>query len=176
MFTKTGDDGTTKLPNSRVGKDSPIVIALGDIDELNSFLGIAHSKVQWDDMKRDLERIQLDLFALGEDVATSSVKSKIGEAQVKWLEERVVAYRKETGPVRLFVVPGGSEEASLLHVARTVARRIERGVVSLSKEVEVNRWVIVYLNRLSSLLFIMAVASNKRKGVEERIYDIRKYF
>ncbi|BDB97371.1 cob(I)yrinic acid a,c-diamide adenosyltransferase [Saccharolobus caldissimus] len=174
MFTRTGDDGNTNLINKRVGKDSPLVNLLGDIDELNSFIGLALTKIKWEDMKNDLIRIQNELFMLGEEAIQNS--GKITEENIKWLENRIIEYRKETGPVKLFVIPGGSEEASYLHILRSVARRVERNAVKYSRELNFNKWIIVYLNRLSSLLFVMAIAANKRNGISERIYDIGKYF
>ncbi|AWR94797.1 cob(I)yrinic acid a,c-diamide adenosyltransferase [Acidianus brierleyi] len=174
MFTKTGDKGETNVINKRVGKDSPLVNFLGDLDEANSFIGLAISKIPWDDMKKDLLRVQHDLFVLGEDASTNN--GKVTQDFVKWLEERTVYYRKESGPIKLFVIPGGSEEASHIHVARSVVRRIERNSVKYSKELEFNKWIIVYLNRLSSLLFSMAVVANKRKEVKEENYDIGKYW
>ncbi len=177
MFTRTGDKGETDVVQKRVGKDSPLVQFLGELDELNSFVGLAISKTPWDDMRSDLEKVQVHLFEIGEDVATNSTKKRINEDYVKFLEERTVAYRKESGPVRLFVLPGGSEVASYIHVARAVARRVERSAVALSKEIpEMNRTIIVYLNRLSSLLFAMATVANKRLGVEEKVYDIGKFW
>ncbi|NON62597.1 cob(I)yrinic acid a,c-diamide adenosyltransferase [Acidianus sp. RZ1] len=174
MFTRSGDDGNTNVIRKRVGKDSPLVNFLGDLDELNSFLGLALTRIEWDDVRKDLERVQRELFVLGEDVSTG--KELITQDSVKWLEERTVYYRKESGPVRLFIIPGGTEEASTIHVARSVCRRVERNAVKYSKELEFSKWVIVYLNRLSSLLFSMAIIANKRKGVNERIYDINNYF
>ncbi|BFI73988.1 cob(I)yrinic acid a,c-diamide adenosyltransferase [Sulfurisphaera ohwakuensis] len=177
MFTKSGDDGNTNVINKRVGKDSPLVNFLGDLDELNSFIGFAISKIPWEDMKKDLERVQVELFEIGEDLSTQSSKKKIDEKYVKWLEERTVEYRKESGPVKLFVIPGGSEEASILHITRSVARRVERNAVKYTKELpEINRMIIVYLNRLSSLLFAMALVANKRRNVSEKIYDIGKFW
>ncbi|AOL15872.1 ATP:cob(I)alamin adenosyltransferase [Sulfolobus sp. A20] len=174
MFTRTGDDGNTNVINKRIGKDSPLVNFLGDIDELNSFIGFALSVIKWEDIRQDLMRVQQELFIVGEEAVKN--EGKITEESVKWIEKRTVEYRKESGPVKLFVIPGGSEEASRLHVVRSVARRIERNAVKYSKEVQFNKWIIVYLNRLSSLLFAMAIVANKRNGVEERIYDIGKYF
>ncbi|TRM96322.1 cob(I)yrinic acid a,c-diamide adenosyltransferase [Sulfolobus sp. B1] len=174
MFTRTGDDGNTNVINKRIGKDSPLVNFLGDIDELNSFIGFALSVIKWEDIRQDLMRVQQELFIVGEEAVKN--EGKIKEESVKWIEKRTVEYRKESGPVKLFVIPGGSEEASRLHVVRSVARRIERNAVKYSKEVQFNKWIIVYLNRLSSLLFAMAIVANKRNGVEERIYDIGKYF
>lgn len=177
MFTREGDDGSTNVINKRVGKDSPLVNLLGDLDELNSYLGYLVSKLPWEDMKNDITKVQYTLFEIGEDLSTNGVKKRITMDYVKWLEDRTVAYRKETGPVRLFVIPGGSEEASLIHITRSVCRRIERNTVKYSKELpEMNKMIITYLNRLSSLLFAMALAANKRKGVEENVYDIGKFW
>lgn len=177
MFTREGDDGSTNVINKRVGKDSPLVNLLGDLDELNSYLGYLVSKLPWEDMKNDIKKVQFTLFEIGEDLSTNGVKKRITMDYVKWLEDRTVAYRKETGPVRLFVIPGGSEEASLIHITRSVCRRIERNTVKYSKELpEMNKMIITYLNRLSSLLFAMALAANKRKGVEENVYDIGKFW
>lgn len=177
MFTREGDDGSTNVTNKRVGKDSPLVNLLGDLDELNSYLGYLVSKLPWEDMKNDIKKVQYTLFEIGEDLSTNGVKKRITLDYVKWLEDRTVAYRKETGPVRLFVIPGGSEEASLIHITRSVCRRIERNTVKYSKELpEMNKMIITYLNRLSSLLFAMALAANKRKGVEENVYDIGKFW
>lgn len=174
MFTRKGDDGNTDVVGKRIGKDSPLVNLLGDLDEANSFIGLAAAKIIWEDMKADLEKVQRDILAMGEELASG--KAKITQDDVKFLEEATVRYRKESGPVKLFVIPGGSEEASYLHVARTVVRRVERSAIKYSKEVEFSKWIIVYLNRLSSLLFSMAIVANKRKGVAEKIYDIGKYF
>lgn len=177
MFTREGDNGSTNVINKRVGKDSPLVNLLGDLDELNSYLGYLVSKLPWEDMKNDIKKVQYTLFEIGEDLSTNGVKKRITMDYVKWLEDRTVAYRKETGPVRLFVIPGGSEEASLIHITRSVCRRIERNTVKYSKELpEMNKMIITYLNRLSSLLFAMALAANKRKGVEENVYDIGKFW
>lgn len=177
MFTRKGDSGETDVVQKRVGKDSPLVNFLGDLDELNSYIGYLISKLPWDDMKKDLRKVQVTLFEIGEDLTTNSQKKKIDMEYVKWIEERTVEYRKETGPVKLFVIPGGSEEASLIHITRAVCRRIERNAVKYSKELpEMNKTIIVYLNRLSSLLFAMALAANKRKGINEEIYDIGKFW
>ncbi|BBD73989.1 ATP:cob(I)alamin adenosyltransferase [Sulfodiicoccus acidiphilus] len=176
MFTRSGDDGTTSVKDKRIGKDSPVVEFLGEVDELNSFLGFALSSLTWEDMRRDIERVQFELFQLGQDVATEGERASFSEENVKWIEERTIYYRKESGPVRLFVIPGGTEQAVRLHLVRTIARRVERKLVRLSREVSVNRWTIVYLNRLSSMLFSMAVVANKRSNSQERYFDINRYF
>ncbi len=175
MFTKKGDSGETDVIRKRVGKDSPLVNFLGDLDELNSFLGMAYLKVKWEDMRKDIDRLQHEIFIIGEDASTGA--NKVNQEFVKWIEERTVEYRKESGPVRLFVVPGGSESGASIHIARSVCRRVERNAVRYSKELDpFNKWIIVYLNRTSSMLFSMAVVSNKRENVQERIHDIGRYF
>lgn len=177
MFTKKGDSGLTEGKEGKmISKDSEFVNFLGEIDELNSFLGYAISKIPWDDIKNDLMKVQEDLFTIGEELTSKSQRRKIDMNDVKWLEERTVNYRKETGPIKLFVIPRGSEESTLIHVVRSVARRAERSLIRLSKEIEVDKTTIIYLNRLSSMLFVMAVVANKRKGLQEEIYDIGKYF
>lgn len=114
-------------------------------------------------------------FIIGEDVSTGN--NKIDQNFVKWIEERTVEYRKESGPVRLFVIPGGGECGASVHIARAVCRRVERNTVKYSKELEpFNKWIIVYLNRASSLLFSIAIVCNKRDNVSERIHDIGRYF
>jgi ATP:cob(I)alamin adenosyltransferase len=175
MFTKKGDSGETDVIRKRVGKDSPLVNFLGDLDELNSFLGMAYLKAKWDDIKRDIERLQHEIFIIGEDASTGN--NKIDQNFVKWIEERTIEYRKESGPVRLFVIPGGGECGASVHIARAVCRRVERNTVKYSKELEpFNKWIIVYLNRASSLLFSIAIVCNKRDNVSERIHDIGRYF
>ncbi|MEM0374222.1 MAG: cob(I)yrinic acid a,c-diamide adenosyltransferase [Sulfolobaceae archaeon] len=179
MFTKKGDDGTTSIRDKRVSKDSPIVNFLGELDEASAFIGYAIVKSEWQDIAEDLMKVQEDLFKIGQDILGKS--NKISENDIKWLEERIIKYRKESGPVKLFVLPGGSEISVILHIARTVVRRVEREFVKLKKDIKdniniINNNILIYLNRLSSLLFIMAIVANKRKGIQERIFDINKYF
>ncbi|MCY0858993.1 MAG: cob(I)yrinic acid a,c-diamide adenosyltransferase [Sulfolobaceae archaeon] len=177
MFTKKGDSGYTEGKNGEmVSKDSELVNFFGTIDEVNSFIGYALNKIQWDDIKKDLMKVQEDLFVIGEEITSKSPRRKIDMTNVKWLEERTVTYRKESGPIKLFVIPRGSEEATLLHIVRSISRRAERSLIRLSKEMEIDKTMIIYLNRLSSLLFAMAAVANKRKGIEESVYDIGKYF
>lgn len=174
MYTRRGDGGETDSGRGeRLRKDSLLVDLEGTNDELNSFVGLARSKVPWEDMKADLNRIQLDLFTLGEHIIKSGEGRHLMESDTKWLEERVDHYRKEVGPIHLFVVQGGSEEASFLHVARTVCRRYERAIVSGQDILQVSPDVLSYANRLSSVLFMMSLAANRRNGVKEEIWDIR---
>ncbi len=175
MFTRKGDKGETDTSTGqRTSKGDPLVDVEGTSDELNSFLGYARSVVEWDDMRGDLAVMQEDIFTLGEDILADSKKRSISEERVKWLEDRVNVYRAEVGKIRLFVVPGGSRESAVLHVARTVSRRLERSIVVASGVKHINPQVLAYANRISSLLFMQALAANKRKGVEEAIWSINR--
>lgn len=174
MYTRRGDQGETDTGRGeRLGKNSLIVELEGTNDELNSFIGLARTKVPWEDMKEDLGQIQRDLFTLGEHIIKAGSGRSLSEDQTKWLENRVEHYRREVGPVHLFVIQGGSEAAAYLHVARTVCRRYERMVVSGKDMLEISPHVLTYANRLSSVLFMMALASNRRLSVKEEIWDIR---
>ncbi len=175
MFTRRGDQGETDNGlRLRIGKDSPMVDLQGTFDELNSFIGNALINTKWDDIKNDIIKIQDDVFLMGEDLTTESQHRTIKEDDVKWLEQRVLEYRKEIGKIKLFVIPDGSIEAVSLHMARTVARRTERLAVFVSKLMPMNKYIMIYLNRLSSLLFMQALVSNKRLGITERIWDIKR--
>ncbi len=175
MFTRRGDYGETDNGlRVRIGKDSPMVDLQGTLDELNSFIGNALINSQWDDIKNDLVKVQNDVFVIGEDLTAESQHRTIKEEDVKWLEERVTVYRKEIGKIKLFVIPDGSTAAVSLHIARSVARRTERLAVFVSKQMHMNKYIMIYLNRLSSLLFMQALASNKRLGIIERIWSINR--
>lgn len=175
MFTRKGDSGETDTSTgNRKSKGDPLVELEGTSDELNSFIGLARSMVEWDDIKEDLLAVQEDIFTLGEDILADGRKRTISEDRVKWLEERVYKYKGEIGKIQLFVVPGGSRESSVLHSARTIARRFERTVVIASSIKTINPHVLSYANRLSSLLFMHALAANKRLGIQERIWTINR--
>ena len=174
MYTRRGDTGETDTGRGeRLSKDSLLVELEGTNDELNSFIGLARAKVTWNDMKEDLARVQRDIFTMGGHIIKAGTGRNLTGADTKWLEERVEYYRKEVGPIHLFVIQGGSEEAAYLHVARTVCRRYERMVVSGKELLGIFPDVLSYANRLSSVLFMMALASNKRMSVKEEIWDIR---
>ncbi|WP_297215001.1 cob(I)yrinic acid a,c-diamide adenosyltransferase [Thermoplasma sp.] len=175
MFTRRGDQGETDLANrARVGKDSPVVEVQGTIDELNSFIGYALVLSRWDDIKDDLFKIQNDLFVLGEDVSTGGKGRVVTREMIDHLEERVREMKAEIGKIELFVVPGGSIESASLHMARSVSRRLERRIVAASKVTEINKNVLIYANRLSSVLFMHALLSNKRLNVPEKIWSIHR--
>ncbi|MCL4332349.1 MAG: cob(I)yrinic acid a,c-diamide adenosyltransferase [Candidatus Thermoplasmatota archaeon] len=173
MFTRKGDTGETDTgERKRVSKSSMIIGFQGDLDSLISFIGDALVSSRWDDVKEDLARVQNDLYTLGEEIITSGKKRTLDPGAVSWLEERTIAIKKEVGRIKLFVVPGGSRESTSLHIARTVCRDAERSLVSVSETTTIRPELLQYMNRLSSLLFFHSLVSNKRLGIEERIWDI----
>ena len=174
IYTKTGDAGETSLfDNSRVSKADQRVDAYGEVDELNACLGAARAAGVDADVSAVLEAIQRDLFAVGARLADPSsriagrvTKAAVTDAQVQHLEETIDRLESGLAPLRRFILPGGSMPGALLHLARTVCRRAERRVVGLGAgSVEAN--VVIYLNRLSDLLFVMARAVNHRTGAPE---------
>ena len=174
IYTKTGDSGETSFfDKTRVSKADPRVDAYGEVDELNACLGTARAAVSDDDIVSALESIQKDLFALGARLAdpTSRIarrveKATITTADVERLEQLIDRLEMEVPPLRRFILPGGSTAGALLHLARTVCRRAERRVIGLGTDA-VEPILIVYLNRLSDLLFVMARTLNHRVGLQE---------
>lgn len=173
IYTKTGDQGETGLfGGGRVPKDHPRTIAYGEIDELNSTLGVARATPPVDFHDALLESIQRDLFSIGGHLATPDpVKVAKALEKADLSEERVALFERvmddadsELPPLRSFVLPAGTEKAAALHLARTVCRRAERSVVSLSRESGVPPLFLVYLNRLSDLLFTLARLVNHQSG------------
>ena len=176
IYTKTGDAGQTGLfGGGRVSKDDPRVEAYGDVDELNAFLGVARSVEMMPRIDEVLVPIQRDLFSIGALLATPDLqkmhdhlaKAQIDDSRIASLEQEIDACDRELEPLRAFIVPGGTPKAAALHVARTVCRRAERRVIHLQKEVEIPQIVVVYLNRLSDLLFTLARIANTRAGAGE---------
>lgn len=172
IYTKTGDAGETGLfGGTRVSKASDRVAAYGDVDELNSVLGLA--RVHPIDEARDalLATVQSELFDLGAELAARPGKDtgvpKIEAAQVEALERAIDAAEAELTPLTTFILPGGSNGAAHLHHARTVCRRAERAVVTLATQDDVRPDVLRYLNRLSDLLFVLARLANHRAGVND---------
>jgi cob(I)alamin adenosyltransferase len=175
IYTKTGDAGVTGLlGGARVPKDDTRVASYGDVDELNAVVGLVRAHTPEPRTGRLLLEIQRDLFALGAQladpthrVAGRKSKAAIPAARIRRLEKAIDAREAETPPLRHFVLPGGSSAAAFLHLARTVCRRAERSVVSLARETPVDPRLLVYLNRLSDLLFVLARHENHRHGREE---------
>ena len=176
IYTKTGDAGQTGLfGGGRVSKDDARVEAYGDVDELNAFLGVARSVEMMPRIDEVLVPVQRDLFSIGALLATPDLqkmhdhlaKAQIDDSRIASLEQEIDACDRELEPLRAFIVPGGTPKAAALHVARTVCRRAERRVIHLQKEVEIPQIVVVFLNRLSDLLFTLARIANTRAGAGE---------
>lgn len=166
IYTKTGDDGTTGLyGGERVLKDSLRVDCYGTVDELNSLLGLAETEIKDVALQKIIHEIQNELFTLGGELATP--KKKVGmnivqirENDINFLEHKIDEYEEKLEPLKQFILPGGSKGASLLHYSRSVCRRAERLVTSLSQKEEMSNLVLIYLNRLSDLLFVLARFEN----------------
>ena len=176
IYTKTGDDGQTGLfGGGRVEKDHPRVEAYGDVDELNAVLGMARSVEMMPRIDEVLVPVQRDLFAIGALLATPDHekmreqlrKARIDDERIAELERAIDDCERELEPLRSFILPGGTPKASALHVARTVCRRAERRVVALHREAGLPELAVIYLNRLSDLLFMLARVANKRAGAGE---------
>ncbi len=177
IYTKTGDDGTTGfLGNRRVPKDDLRIEAYGTIDELNSVLGVARAHGMDRQLDELLARLQDELFALGSALADplpqGPFHNVITDAHVAALEETIDELEAELSPLRQFILPGGALPAGQVHLARTVCRRAERLVVRLShvQDEHVPKSLIVYLNRLSDLLFVLARVLNHRAGIADVVW------
>ncbi|MEM4248123.1 MAG: cob(I)yrinic acid a,c-diamide adenosyltransferase [Candidatus Nanoarchaeia archaeon] len=172
-YTKTGDTGKTSLFDAvRVGKDNLRIEAFGSVDELNSFIGVARSFCDDKEIDSVLEKIQKELFIVGADLAEPKAKahkkiSRITPDHVQNLEKEIDNLAKKIKPLQKFILPGGNLLAAHLQVTRAVCRRAERRAVILDKEEKLNNNVLSYLNRLSSLLFVLARYANAKKGTRE---------
>ena len=163
IYTRTGDDGTTGLVDgSRLAKDHPRMVAIGDVDELNSMLGMALVHASGE-VAGQLGTIQNDLFDLGADLATpgddftpGEMTLRITAAQVARLETELDAMNAELAPLTSFILPGGGDAPAMVHMARAICRRAERSAVAAAREVALNPEALKYLNRLSDYLFVMA--------------------
>lgn len=167
IYTRTGDDGTTGLVDgSRCPKNSARIAAMGLVDEANSAIGLAAVKMTGAP-GADITRIQNDLFDLGADLATpgedftpSEMVLRIVPSQAEWLEERIDALNAKLEPLTSFILPGGTELAARLHIARATTRAAERAMVALAAEDAVNPAALAYVNRLSDYLFVLARVVN----------------
>ena len=176
IYTRTGDSGDTGLfGGGRVAKDDARVEAYGDVDELNAVLGMARAVELMPRIDEVLVLVQRDLFAIGALLATPDrdrmaqhlQKARIDERRIAELEQAIDDAESELEPLRAFILPGGTPKAAALHVARTVCRRAERHVVRLQHDVELPALVVIYMNRLSDLLFTLARLANRRVGAGE---------
>lgn len=174
IYTKTGDDGTTGvLGERRLSKDDPRIDAYGTVDELNAALGFARALGLPDAVEPVVARIQDELFIVGAALADLSVQGRFRAAltdrHIGWLERTIDGFEAGLDPLAQFILPGGSPAAAQLHLARTVCRRAERLVVELGRRPaeEVPNVILVYLNRLSDLLFVLAREVNRRAGLAD---------
>ena len=172
IYTKTGDAGETGLADgSRIAKDHRRAQAIGDVDEANSAIGVAGLHVAAEAHAAMLSRIQNELFDLGADIATpgedfaqSEMSLRIIASQIDRLEREIDAMNEALEPLRSFILPGGGAGAAYLHLARTVVRRAERSAVGAAREVPLNPLALIYLNRLSDHLFVMARSAAAAEG------------
>ncbi|HEY9384083.1 MAG TPA: cob(I)yrinic acid a,c-diamide adenosyltransferase [Gemmatimonadales bacterium] len=176
IYTRTGDQGETGLfGGGRASKNDPRVAAYGDVDELNSALGVARAAAPPELFDAELEAIQRDLFSLGGQLATPDpakvrkalAKAELSPARVAEFERSMDAAEAELTPLRAFVLPAGTPKAAALHFARTVCRRAERSVVALGRECEIPELFLSYLNRLSDYLFTLARLANHRSARDD---------
>jgi len=173
IYTRTGDDGTTGLVDgSRQAKHAARIEAIGAVDEANSAIGVAAAALAGSDHAAALFRIQNDMFDLGADLATplgdvggadfkpSAMVLRMVAAQAEWIEDAIDALNERLEPLTSFVLPGGSEAAARVHVARASVRRAERSVTALAAQEPVNPAAAAYINRLSDYLFVLARIAN----------------
>lgn len=171
IYTRTGDAGETGLADgSRVAKDAPRVAALGDIDELNSALGVLLAEPLPDEVRACLTRVQNDLFDLGGELSVPG-HAIVAANHVAQLETALDQFNATLPALKDFILPGGSRAAALAHVARTVCRRAERSVVTLSRTAPAPEFAVPYLNRLSDLLFVLGRVLNRHAGGNDVLWQ-----
>jgi cob(I)alamin adenosyltransferase len=171
IYTRTGDDGSTGLADgSRVGKDSLRIDVIGDVDELNSGVGVLLAEELPAELRETLVTIQHDLFDLGGELSVPG-HGLIATSHVVRLERELDALNSALPALKDFVLPGGSRAAAAAHLARTVCRRAERKLVALSRTERVPPLLLQYLNRLSDLLFVCARALNRHAGQQDVLWE-----
>ncbi len=174
IYTGAGDSGSTHLfGGKKVLKSDWRIETYGTLDELNSFLGLLQAKLVNAQIKKLLEKIQAQIFTLSSEVATpdeiqrSKFKDRIGQPEIQFLEQTIDHYAAQLPELKSFILPGGGEKGALCHVARTICRRAERNLIRWSEEEAIENQWIVYLNRLSDLLFVLARYLNLLDGRQE---------
>jgi cob(I)alamin adenosyltransferase len=176
IYTRTGDGGETSLlGGGRVPKSALRVDTYGDVDELNSSLGVARTRATHDEVRSTLSAVQKDLFSVGAILANptgqlSSDKVTLDDSAVKKLEELIDRFESQLEPLKAFILPGGSTGGASLHHARSVCRRAERKMVELAGNEPFPPVAVIYMNRLSDLLFVLARLENKHQGIEEETW------
>ncbi|MDE1725102.1 MAG: cob(I)yrinic acid a,c-diamide adenosyltransferase [Thaumarchaeota archaeon] len=171
IYTKTGDDGTTGLiGNKRVKKSNPRILSYGTVDELNASIGIILSSNLEKDIHDLLVKIQNDLFVVGADLANTNLENKsnrITFEMISFLETEIDRLEEKLSPITYFILPGGDSVAAQIHLARAICRRAETNIVGLAENENINNNCLVYMNRLSDLLFVVARTINKRKEISD---------
>jgi cob(I)alamin adenosyltransferase len=171
IYTRTGDSGTTGLGDgSRVAKDSLRVVAMGDVDELNSIIGIMQTEALGANIHAVLRAVQHDLFNLGGELCMPG-HAMIKAERVVALETQLDAWNETLSPLKEFILPGGSRAAAYCHLARTVCRRAERTMTTLNNEENLTEISLQYINRLSDLLFVLCRILNKDTGVPDVLWN-----
>ena len=171
ITTRTGDDGSTGLGDgSRVNKSAPRIRVMGDIDELNSALGVLLAETLAPSARHRLTRIQNQLFDLGGEICIPGHRA-ITDAQVIYLDRAIGELNAVLPPLKEFILPGGSRSAAVCHVARTIARRAERSLATLAIDEQVSATALQYLNRVSDYLFIQARTLNREAGIADVLWE-----
>lgn len=171
IYTRTGDDGTTGLGDgTRVAKDSLRVDAMGDVDELNSIIGLMLTENVPEILTDLLTQVQHDLFNLGGEICIPDYVI-LQQANIDNLEEAIDTLNDDLAPLKEFILPGGTKAASFCHLARTVCRRAERKLITLARDEKVTAISLKYLNRLSDLLFVLCRVINKEAGVADVLWN-----
>lgn len=173
VYTKTGDKGRTSLyQGKRISKANLRIEAIGNVDELNSVLGFVLSSLKEKGLREELSKIQSDLFEIGALLASPSSSSKLNKRAGE-IEKKIDELDKKLLELNNFILPGGGVSGSSLHFARTVARRAERRIVELSEQDKVQDEILIYMNRLSDLLFMFARFLNFKEKKKEKIWKSR---
>ncbi len=171
IYTRTGDNGTTGLGDgTRVAKDSLRIEAMGDVDELNSVIGLMLTETVPDILIDTLTQIQHDLFNLGGEICIPDYVI-LQQANIDNLEEAIDTLNDELAPLKEFILPGGTKAAAFCHLARTVCRRAERKLITLARDEKVTEISLKYLNRLSDLLFVVCRIINKEASVPDVLWQ-----
>jgi cob(I)alamin adenosyltransferase len=171
IYTRTGDSGTTGLGDgSRVAKDSLRVAAMGDVDELNSVIGIMQTEALQPNIHAVLQAIQHDLFDMGGEICMPGY-AMIKTERVTALETQLDEWNETLSPLKEFILPGGSRAAAYFHLARTVCRRAERTMTTLSNQEKITEISLQYINRLSDLLFVLCRILNKNAGMPDVLWN-----
>lgn len=171
-YSGKGDDGKTNIAGWRIEKDDGVVEVIGNLDELNAFIGYALSKIQYEDVKTAMREIErkiyiISAYASGYSELVKRVKVEINRKDVDELEKEIDSFAGETKDITRFLYPNGSEAASIINICRTMARKAERSAIRCKLK---NADVLAYLNRLSSLLFVLSRVVNKRDGFSEEFF------